>query len=165
MHNARVLGSFLQVLEPQVNYLLPVSAPPYPYLYPYSRIVQLRCIRRMFDVPDPLDVHVLLLSHEFMYNIICLPHFWPCFFVWQTVHVFYVPKTHRWWFTLFNLLQSAGPGRCFIVYWLILFNAAMSQTALCLSSLSKGSFEGATSLVLKKQLSQFLHACFTWYAA
>jgi len=28
----------------------------------------------MFDVPDPLVVHVLLLTHEFMYNVICLPH-------------------------------------------------------------------------------------------
>ena len=30
----------------------------------------------MFDVPDPLVVHVLLLTHEFMYNVICLPHSW-----------------------------------------------------------------------------------------
>ena len=32
----------------------------------------------MFDVPDPLVVHVLLLTHEFIYNvvIICLPHSW-----------------------------------------------------------------------------------------
>jgi hypothetical protein len=28
----------------------------------------------MFDVPDPLVVHVLLLRHELMYNAICLPH-------------------------------------------------------------------------------------------
>jgi len=38
----------------------------------------------MFDVPDPLVVHVLLLTHE-MFNNICLPHSWypqfdsPCF--------------------------------------------------------------------------------------
>ena len=30
----------------------------------------------MFDVPDPLVVHLLLLTHEFMYNVICLPHSW-----------------------------------------------------------------------------------------
>jgi len=30
----------------------------------------------MFDVPDPLVVHVLLLTHEFMYNVICHPHSW-----------------------------------------------------------------------------------------
>jgi hypothetical protein len=39
---------------------------------------------------------------------------------------------------------------------LILFSAAMSQTALCLFSLSKGFFVGATSLVLQQQLPQFL---------
>ena len=30
----------------------------------------------MFDVPDPLVVHVLLLTHELGYNVICLPHSW-----------------------------------------------------------------------------------------
>ena len=30
----------------------------------------------MFDVPDPLVVHVLLLTHEFARNAICLPHSW-----------------------------------------------------------------------------------------
>jgi hypothetical protein len=39
----------------------------------------------MFDVLDPLVVHVLLLTHEFLYNNCCLPHSWyphcdsPCF--------------------------------------------------------------------------------------
>jgi hypothetical protein len=38
----------------------------------------------LFGVPDPLIVHVLLLTHEFVYNVICL-HSWypqcdsPCF--------------------------------------------------------------------------------------
>jgi hypothetical protein len=65
----------------------------------------------MFDVPDPLVVHMLLLS--FMYDIICLPHLWypqcdsPCM---------YVPKTHRGWFPLFDLFRSIGPGRCFIEF-------------------------------------------------
>ena len=30
----------------------------------------------MFHVPDPLVVHVLLLKHELMYNVICLTHSW-----------------------------------------------------------------------------------------
>jgi len=30
----------------------------------------------MFVVPDPLVVHVLLLTHEFIYNVICLLHSW-----------------------------------------------------------------------------------------
>jgi len=30
----------------------------------------------MFNVPDLLVVHVLLLTHEFIYNVICLPHSW-----------------------------------------------------------------------------------------
>jgi hypothetical protein len=43
----------------------------------------------MFDVPDPLVVHVLFLTHEFIYNVICLPQSW---YPHVTVHVFYVPK-------------------------------------------------------------------------
>jgi hypothetical protein len=41
------------------------------------------------------------------------PHSWypqcdsPCF---------YVPQTHRWWFPLFDLMRSVGPGRCLIVF-------------------------------------------------
>jgi len=47
----------------------------------------------MFDVPDPLVVHVLLLTHELIYNVICLPHSWypQC----DKSMFFYVPKTHR----------------------------------------------------------------------
>ena len=30
----------------------------------------------LFDVPGPLVVHVLLLTHEFIYNVIRLPHSW-----------------------------------------------------------------------------------------
>ena len=71
----------------------------------------------MFDVPNPLVVHVLLLTHEFKYNVIHLPssHSWYPQWLWQ-IHVFYVPKTH-WRFPLFNLLRSVGPGRCLIVNW------------------------------------------------
>ena len=44
----------------------------------------------MFDVPDPLVVHVLLLTHKFMYNNVCLLILG---FVCVTVHIFHVPKT------------------------------------------------------------------------
>jgi hypothetical protein len=56
---------------------------------------------------------VLLFTHEFIYNVICLPHFWypQC----DSPRLFHVPKTHRW-FPLFNLMRSAGPGRCLIVF-------------------------------------------------
>jgi hypothetical protein len=37
-------------------------------------------------------VHVLLLTHEFIYIVICLPHSW---YPQCDIHVFYVPKTHR----------------------------------------------------------------------
>jgi len=33
-------------------------------------------LNRPFDVLDPLVVHMLLLTHEFIYNVICLPHSW-----------------------------------------------------------------------------------------
>ena len=60
----------------------------------------------MFDVPDPLVVHVLLLTHEF--NMI-IPHSrypqcdCPCFLCAQNT-------------PLFDFMQSAGPGRCLIVF-------------------------------------------------
>jgi len=65
----------------------------------------------MFDVPDPLVVHVLLLTHEFLYNNICLHHSWYP----HCDSFFYVPKTHRW-FPLFEMMRSVGSGRCLIVY-------------------------------------------------
>jgi len=43
----------------------------------------------VFDVPDPLVVHVLLLTHEFYVYNTCLPH--PGIFS-VTVHVFMRPK-------------------------------------------------------------------------
>ena len=45
---------------------------------------------------------------------------------------------------------------------LILFSAAMSQTALCLFFPSQGFFVGATSLVLQKQLP-VSHFFYTFY--
>ena len=49
----------------------------------------------MFDVPDPLVVHVLLLTHEFMYIRI-----------FASLSVTVNPS-----------LRSVGPGKCMIVYW------------------------------------------------
>jgi len=46
----------------------------------------------MFDVSDPLVMHVLLLTHEYMHNVSCLPRSW---YLSATVQVFHVPKTHR----------------------------------------------------------------------
>jgi hypothetical protein len=44
----------------------------------------------MFEVPDPLVVHVLLLTHEFMYSTnICLLHSW---YPQCDIHVFMYPK-------------------------------------------------------------------------
>jgi len=38
----------------------------------------------MFDVPDPLIVHVLLLTHGFKYNVLCyLPPSFLVSSVWQ----------------------------------------------------------------------------------
>ena len=45
--------------------------------------------------------------------------------------------------------------------WLFTDFIQLSQTALCLYSLSKVLFVGATSLVLQQQLSQFLHVLHT----
>ena len=67
------------------------------------------------------------------------------------VHVYNVPKFHRL-FPPFNLLRSVGPGRCLFTNFFSA--AAMSQTALCLFSLFKDFFVGATNLVLQQQLSQ-----------
>jgi hypothetical protein len=47
----------------------------------------------MFDVPDPLVVCVLLLTHEFLSKIISASLILDILIV--TVHVLYVPKTHR----------------------------------------------------------------------
>ena len=58
---------------------------------------------------------------------------------------------------LFNLLRSVvGWSWQMLDCLLILFSAAMSQTPLCLFSLSRGFFVGATSLVLQ-QFLLFLH--------
>jgi len=67
-----------------------------------------------------------------------------------TVHVFYVPKTHRW-FPLYFI----AVGRQILNCLLILFSAAM-----CISSLFKGFFVGAKSLVLQNN-SQFMHVLHT----
>jgi|AntDeeMinimDraft_5_1070356.scaffolds.fasta_scaffold140281_1 hypothetical protein len=62
-----------------------------------------------------LVVHVLLLTHEFMYNVICLLILG---ILSVTVHVFYVPKTHRLTDISPSLIfmRLVGPGRCLIVY-------------------------------------------------
>jgi len=73
----------------------------------------------MFDVSDPLVMHVLLLTHEYMHNVFCLPRSW---YLSVTVQVFHVPKTHththtqthknvlglqrRSWITLLDGLQK-----------------------------------------------------------
>ena len=46
----------------------------------------------MFDVPDPLVVHVLLLTHESIYNVICLLILGV---LSVTDSCFNVPKIHR----------------------------------------------------------------------
>ena len=46
----------------------------------------------MFDVPDPLVVHVLLLTHEFKYDSNCLPDSW---YLSVTANVYHVPKKRR----------------------------------------------------------------------
>ena len=46
----------------------------------------------MFDVPDLLVVHVLLLTHEYMYSNICLPLILGILSV--TVHVFFMCPKH-----------------------------------------------------------------------
>jgi len=73
-----------------------------------------------------------------------------------TVHVFYVPR-----------FTDDSPS---LIYcgWLVLADAwlftdlySVLQTMLCLFSLSRGFFVGATSLALQQQLSQFLHVLHT----
>jgi hypothetical protein len=87
----------------------------------------------MFNVPDPFVVHVLLLTFEFMYNNICLPHFWypqcgnPCFLC--------APNTQM--IPLFDLMRSAGPGRCLIIFTGFIQCCDVKTAALCLFSLSK----------------------------
>ena len=61
----------------------------------------------MFDVPDPLVVHVLLLNTWVLSMMIFASLILGILSV--TVHVLYVP--------LFDQMRSVGPGRCLIVYW------------------------------------------------
>jgi hypothetical protein len=76
----------------------------------------------MFDVPDPLFVHVLLLITSILGTIFCLPRSWhaqcdrPCFFLKLPHERKYVALL------LFFLMQSVGPGkllmficRCFVI--------------------------------------------------
>jgi hypothetical protein len=50
----------------------------------------------MFDVPDPLVVHVLLLTHESMHNVICISLILGVLSVTDVQqHEVHVPKTHR----------------------------------------------------------------------
>jgi hypothetical protein len=116
-----------------------------------------------FDVPDPLVVHVLLLTHEFMNNKICLPNSW-------------YPQCHRSMFlTCPKHTDDDNPsliycGRLVMadawLFLLVLFSAAMSQTVLCLFCLSKGRaiFVGATSLVLQQCAIITIITCFTYAA-
>jgi len=52
-------------------------------------------------------------------------------------------------------MEYARPGQMLDCNLLILFSAAMSQTALCLFSLSKGFFVGATTTIIT------IFTCFT----
>ena len=100
----------------------------------------------MFDVPDPLVVHVLLLTHEFMQNVIALPPSFLVPSVWQSMFLM-CPK-----------ITNDSPsliccGRLVLadawLFFMVLCSAAMLQTALCLFSLSMGVLVGAISLVLQ----------------
>jgi len=49
----------------------------------------------MFNVPDPLVVHVLLLTHESMVYVYMIFASLILGILSVTVHYFHVPKTHR----------------------------------------------------------------------
>jgi len=72
-------------------------------------------------------------------------------------HTNWVAATIIWWTGSCTFLRSVGPGRHLIVYWFY----SVLQCAGCLFSLSKGLFVVATSLVLRKQISQWLHILHT----
>jgi len=42
----------------------------------YVNLVNLDLVRPGFMFHNPLVVHVLLLTHEFVYDNICIPHSW-----------------------------------------------------------------------------------------
>ena len=104
---------------------------------------------------NSLVVHMLLLTHEFIYTVICLPHSW------------YPQCDRSMFFTcsklkmtpLFNLLRSVGPGRCLIVYWY--YPVLQCHKQRCAFFPFQDFFVGATSLVLLQQWSHFLHVFHT----
>ena len=111
-----------------------------------------------------------LLTHTNFFSFRCLPgagtyvtprlimlavSSLPAKFSFRFFSFLYVPETYRW-FPLFNLLRPVGPGRCLIVTDFIqCCNVTNSVVPIYFPSPS--FFVGATSLVLQKQLSQFLH--------
>jgi hypothetical protein len=102
---------------------------------------------------DPLVVHVLLLTHEFMYNVICLPHYW-------------YPQCDG------SATWSSCAQNTQMMILLLWFNAVgwSWQMLDCFYWLSaaffpfQDFFAGATSLVLQQQISQFC-TCFTYAVA
>ena len=74
----------------------------------------------MSNFPDPLVVHVLLLTHEFMYIVICLPHFWypqcdsPCFSCAQNTQI--IPPLQinavGWSWQMLDCLYSFNGATC-----------------------------------------------------
>jgi hypothetical protein len=45
-------------------------------------------------------------------------------------HEVHVPKTHRWWSSFFDLMRSAGLGRCLIVFTDLVLPFSLSKTFL-----------------------------------
>jgi len=118
-------------------------------------------------------VHVLLLTHEFIYNVICLPHSWypqcdiPCFsraqiitqvnpplwinavgWSWQMLDCFY-------W--IYSVLQCRKQRRSFFpspsshTFWLVAYSV---------NSFGKGAHHGCTqpSLISNKHMTPFSKA-------
>jgi hypothetical protein len=88
----------------------------------------------MFDVPDPLVVHVLLLNTWVLSMMIFASLILGILSV--TVHVLYVP--------LFDQMRSVGPGRCLIVYWYY----SVLQCHRCAFFPFPGFFIGATTTII-----------------
>ena len=110
----------------------------------------------IFYVPDPLVMHVLLLTHESMHNNICLPHSW-------------YPQCDRACFFMCPNLTDDSPS---LIYCgrLVLADAWSLTDFIQCHSVSNSAvlffpfpsfFLGATSLMLQQQLSQFSHILHT----